>query len=51
MATEEPDDPWIEKWLSTGRFETFLTAANGSRSLALKIYEWTPNWEQPFFTI
>jgi len=40
MATEEPDDPWIEKWLSTGRFETFLIAANGSRSLALEIYEW-----------
>ena len=40
MATEQPDDPWIEKWLSTGRFETFLTAANRSRSLALEIYDW-----------
>lgn len=40
MATEEQHGPWIEKWLSTERFESFLTHANGSRALALEIYEW-----------
>jgi len=40
VPTQLPDDPWIEAWLSAGRFGTYLSAAQGSRSLALALYEW-----------
>lgn len=40
VPTQLPNDPWIETWLSTERFETYLSAAQGSRSLALALYEW-----------
>lgn len=40
VPTQRPSDPWIEVWLSTGRFGTYLSAAQGSRSLALALYEW-----------
>jgi hypothetical protein len=40
VPTQPPSDPWIEAWLSTGRFGTYLSAAQGSRSLALALYEW-----------
>lgn len=40
MPTQPPTDPWIESWLSIGRFGTYLSAAQGSRSLALALYEW-----------
>ncbi len=40
MPTQRPSDPWIEAWLSAGRFGTYLSAAQGSRSLALALYEW-----------
>ena len=40
MPTQLPADPWIEAWLSAGRFGTYLSAAQGSRTLALALYEW-----------
>lgn len=40
MPTHLPADPWIEAWLSAGRFGTYLSAAQGSRTLALALYEW-----------
>ncbi|WP_158252967.1 hypothetical protein [Cryobacterium sp. Y62] len=40
MATTSSDGLWIEEWLSTGRFSTYFTAAGGSRSRALELYEW-----------
>jgi len=40
VPTHRLSDPWIEAWLSTGRFGTYLSAAQGSRSLALALYEW-----------
>ena len=40
MPIQRPSDTWIEAWLSAGRFGTYLSAAQGSRSLALALYEW-----------
>jgi len=40
VPTQLPADPWIETWLSAGRFGTYLSAAQGSRTLALALYEW-----------
>jgi hypothetical protein len=40
MAIDELHAPWIEDWLSSRRFGSYLAAANGSRALALEIYEW-----------
>ena len=34
------DGPWVDGWLSTARFATYLTAAAGSRPKALALYEW-----------
>ncbi len=33
--------PWVEQWLSAGRFKTYLSAAGGGRSKALGHYEWS----------
>lgn len=40
VPTQLPADPWIEAWLSAGRLGTYLSAAQGSRTLALALYEW-----------
>lgn len=40
MVTQIQADQWIETWLSAGRFGTYLSTAQGSRSLALELYEW-----------
>lgn len=48
MPTQRPSDPWIEAWLSTGRFGTYLSAAQGSRSLALALYEWNASLRAAF---
>lgn len=38
-ATPTPG-PWVERWLSAGRFRTFLHATGADRAKALKLYEW-----------
>jgi hypothetical protein len=48
VPTQPPSDPWIEAWLSTGRFGTYLSAAQGSRSLALALYEWNARLRAAF---
>ena len=40
--------PWIEEWLSIGRFSTYLAAAGGSRSRALELYEWNATLSAAF---
>ncbi len=40
VPIQQSSDLWIETWLSTGRFGTYLSAARGSRPLALALYEW-----------
>lgn len=40
-APPPPPGPWVERWLSAGRFSTYLTAAGGDRSRALDLYEWS----------
>lgn len=31
---------WVERWLSSPRFDKYLTAAGGDRARALELYEW-----------
>jgi hypothetical protein len=38
--TSQPPGPWVEGWLSSGRFGIYLTAAAGDRKRALELYEW-----------
>lgn len=40
MTYEPTPGPWVEGWLSTPRFSTYLTAAAGDRGVALALYEW-----------
>ena len=40
MPPRPADGPWVEEWLSTSRFSTYLTAAGGRRGVALDLYEW-----------
>lgn len=42
-VTIPPDasGPWVEQWLSAGRFRTYLNAAGGDRSKGLDLYEWS----------
>jgi hypothetical protein len=46
VATTSSEGPWIEEWLSIGRFSTYLAAAGGSRSRALEPYEWNAKAER-----
>ena len=48
MATRSSDGPWIEEWLSIGRFSTYLAAAGGSRTRALDLYEWNAELSAAF---
>lgn len=48
VPTQRTTDPWIDAWLSTGRFGTYLSAAQGSRSLALALYEWNARLRAAF---
>jgi len=48
MTTSLPTDLWIEEWLSAGRFATYLEAAGGSRSRALRLYEWNAQLSASF---
>lgn len=42
-ATQSDASPgaWVERWLSAGRFQTFLNAAPADRTRALDLYEWS----------
>jgi len=35
-----PPGSWVERWLSTGRYQTYLNAAADDRIKALELYEW-----------
>ena len=48
MATRSSNGPWIEEWLSIGRFSTYLAAAGGSRTRALDLYEWNAELSAAF---
>ena len=48
MATRSSNGPWIEEWLSIGRFSTYLAAAGGSRSRALDLYDWNAKLSAAF---
>lgn len=48
MTTLSTPDLWIEQWLSFGRFATFVEATGGSRSRALKLYEWNAQLSAAF---
>lgn len=48
MTTAASSDAWIEKWLSAGRFATYLQAAGGSRQRALALYEWNARLSAAF---
>lgn len=39
---------WIERWLSPGRFAPYLSAAQGDRVLALRLYEWNTEISSAF---
>lgn len=39
-ADDRPADEWVERWLSRPRFAVYLDAAQGDRTVALKLYEW-----------
>lgn len=34
------DGPWVDAWLSQGRWSRYLTQTGGDRVLALELYEW-----------
>lgn len=36
-----PYGPWVESWLSSERFATYLRMAGHDRSRALALYEWS----------
>lgn len=36
-----PYGPWVERWLSSARFATYLRMAGHDRSRALVLYEWS----------
>ncbi|TFB50259.1 Abi family protein [Cryobacterium tagatosivorans] len=48
MATTSSDGPWVEEWLSVGRFSTYLAAGGGSRSRAFELYEWNAKLSAAF---
>jgi len=39
-VSSSPPGPWVERWLSAPRFQTYLTAAGGERTAAVELYEW-----------
>lgn len=40
--------PWIERWLSPGRFAAYLAVAQGDRDRALALYEWNTQLSAAF---
>ena len=48
MNTTERQNDWIDDWLSTPRFATYVGAAGGSRPRALELYEWNARLSAAF---
>ena len=40
MTTPPGHGPWVEKWLSPDRFQTYLQLAGYNRARAVDLHEW-----------